>query len=76
MCKGPSLCPAPRVTLFAVGMSEDEAAQASRPSLWEQDQQVRGCTSHGARQGRRWGGSPSWDSFRLGPPALASSTLL
>uniref|UniRef100_A0A671FWB5 Perilipin n=1 Tax=Rhinolophus ferrumequinum TaxID=59479 RepID=A0A671FWB5_RHIFE len=28
-----------RVTLFAEGMSEDEAAQAPRPSLWEQDQQ-------------------------------------
>lgn len=39
----------PRVNLFAVGMSEDEAAQAPGPSLWEQDQQVRGCVSHGAQ---------------------------
>lgn len=28
-----------QVTLFAAGMSEDEAAQTHQPSLWEQDQQ-------------------------------------
>lgn len=44
----------PKVTLFAAGMSEDEAAQAHRPSLCEQDQQVRGCTSYGAGHGE-WG---------------------
>lgn len=70
-CKGPSLCPAPRVTLFAVGMSEDEAAQAPRPSLWEQDQQVRGCTSHGAQHGRRgWAVPPGTVSDWVPLPLL------
>lgn len=69
-CRGPSLCPTHRVALFAAGMSEEEGAQAPRPSLWEQDQQVRGCASHGAGLGERWGDSPSWDSFRLGSPPL------
>lgn len=55
-CRGPPHSVLlPRGTLFAAGMSEDEAAQAPRPSSWEQDQQVRGQAWHGARKG---GGLP------------------
>lgn len=57
----------PRGTLFAAGMSEDEAAQAPRPSSWEQDQQVRGQAWHGAWKG---GGR----SFPGGDPPPASRT--
>lgn len=72
-------------------MSEDEAAQAQRPSLWEQDQQVRGCTSYGAGHGEGRGqslpgqlGTPPTSIFALstsllghvGPWRLASLHLL
>lgn len=75
----PSLCPAPYGDPpFAAGMSEDEAAEAPRPSVWEQDQQVRGCPHHGAgAPGGVGRGPPGMLSDRAPPTSiLASSTFL
>lgn len=52
-------------------MSDDEAAQAPRPSSWEQDQQVRGQAWHGAEHGRTWGPRGTGRTgTRLSPLAL------
>lgn len=69
--------PSPQVTLSAAGMSEDEAAEAPSPSVWEQDPQVRGCTSYGAGHGTGGGqvflgqlGTPPTSVFARSTPHL------
>lgn len=67
MCRGPSHSVLP-LRVLAAGMSEDEAAHPPRTSLWEQNQQVRGCPTHGAGAQARAGGYPFCDSVRPGTP--------